>query len=40
MLLIKIKQQDLLRDGENVSDSVAYFKVTGDSFIIHKLEYY
>ena len=25
MLLIKIKQQDLLRDGKNISDSVAYF---------------
>ena len=25
MLLIKIKQQDLLRDGENISDSIAYF---------------
>ena len=25
MLLIKIKQQDLLRDGKNISDSIAYF---------------
>ena len=24
MLLIKIKQQDLLRDGKNISDSTAY----------------
>ena len=25
MLLIKIKQQDLLRDCKNISDSIAYF---------------
>ena len=25
MLLIKIKQQDLLRDGKNISNSIAYF---------------
>ena len=25
MLWIKIKQQDLLHDGENISDSIAYF---------------
>ena len=25
MLLIKIKQQDLLHDGKNISDSIAYF---------------
>ena len=25
MPLIKIKQQDLLRDGKNISDSIAYF---------------
>ena len=25
MFLIKIKQQDLLHDGKNISDSVAYF---------------
>ena len=25
MLLIKIKQQDLLPDGKNISDSIAYF---------------
>ena len=25
MLLIKIKQQDLLRDRKNISDSIAYF---------------
>ena len=24
MLLIKIKQQDLIRDGKNISDSIAY----------------
>ena len=25
MLLIKIKQQDLLHDGKNTSDSIVYF---------------
>ena len=25
MLLIKIKQQDVLRDGKKISDSIAYF---------------
>ena len=25
MLLIKIKQQDLLRNGQNISDSIAFF---------------
>ena len=25
MLLIKIKELDLLRDGKNISDSIAYF---------------
>ena len=25
MVLIKIKQQDFLRDGKNISDSIAYF---------------
>ena len=25
MLLIKIKQQDLLHDDKNISDSIAYF---------------
>ena len=25
MLLIKIKQRDLLHDGKNISDSIAYF---------------
>ena len=25
MLLIKIEQQDLLRDGKNISDSIAYY---------------
>ena len=25
MLLITIKQQDLLRDGQNIPDSIAYF---------------
>ena len=27
MFLIKIKQQDLLHDGKNISDSVAYFTI-------------
>ena len=26
MLLIKIKQQDLLPDGKNISDSIAYLR--------------
>ena len=26
MLLIKIKQQDLLHDGKNISDSIAYLR--------------
>ena len=27
MLLIKIKQEDLFRDGKNISDSTAYFTI-------------
>ena len=27
MLLIKIKQQDLLHHGKNISDSIAYFTI-------------
>ena len=36
MLLIKIKQQDLLHDGKSISDSIAYFTRVYDLLNIPK----
>ena len=33
MLLIKIKQQNLLRNGKNISDSIAYFTRARTGFL-------